>query len=85
MPFVFASKNPHHRLPKLFVGVPVVRADGRSVGQSMYGHVIAKFSRMGSSPHFLTHGASLLMLSVTATCVSYCRGIAEGKFFGSAP
>ena len=28
-------------------------ADGRSV----YGHVITKFSRMGSLPHFLTHGA----------------------------
>ena len=23
----------------------------------MYGHVIANFSRMGSLPHFLTHGA----------------------------
>ena len=28
-------------------------ADGRSV----YGHVITKFSRMGSLPHFFTHGA----------------------------
>ena len=28
-------------------------ADGRSV----YSHVITKFSRMGSLPHFLTHGA----------------------------
>ena len=25
----------------------------------MYGHVITKFSRMGSLPHFLTHGAPL--------------------------
>ena len=25
----------------------------------MYGYVIAKFSRMGSFPHFLTHGATL--------------------------
>ena len=24
----------------------------------MYGHVIMKFSRMGSLPHFLTHGTS---------------------------
>ena len=31
--------------------MPVVRTDGRSV----YGHVITKFSRMGSLPHFLTH------------------------------
>ena len=25
----------------------------------MYGHVITKFSRMGSLPHFFTHGAPL--------------------------
>ena len=30
---------------------------GRTVGRSVYGHVITKFSRMGSLPHFLTHGA----------------------------
>ena len=35
--------------------MPVVRSGGRSV----YGHVIAKFSRMGSLLHFLTHGAPL--------------------------
>ena len=28
----------------------------------MYGHVITKFSRMGSLPHFLTHGAPLRAL-----------------------
>ena len=33
-------------------------ADGRSIGRAVYGHVITKFSRMGSLPHFLTHGAS---------------------------
>ena len=33
-------------------------ADGRSGGRSVYGHVIIKFSRMGSLPDFLTHGAS---------------------------
>ena len=33
---------------------------GRTVGRAVgYGHVIAKFSRMGSLPHFLTHGAPL--------------------------
>ena len=37
--------------------MPVVRTDGRAV---VYGHVIAKFSRMDSLPHFLTHGAPLL-------------------------
>ena len=39
--------------------MPVVRTDGRAGGRSMYGHVIAKFSWMGSLPHFLTHGAPL--------------------------
>ena len=37
------------------IGMPVVRTGGRSV----YGHVITKFSRMGSLPHFFTHGAPL--------------------------
>ena len=32
------------------------------VGRSVYGHVITKFSRMGSLPHFLTHGAPLRVL-----------------------
>ena len=40
----------------------MVRADGRTDGRAggrvgVYGHVITKFSRMGSLPHFLTHGA----------------------------
>ena len=33
--------------------MPVVRTDGRVGGRSVYGHVITKFSRMGSLPHFL--------------------------------
>jgi len=37
-------------------------ADGRSGGGSVYGHVITKFSRLGSLPHFLTHGAPLRAL-----------------------
>ena len=41
--------------------MPVVRTDGRAVGRAVYGHVIAKFSRMGSLPHILTHGAPLLI------------------------
>ena len=40
-----------------YLVLSVVRKDGRSVGQSGYGHVITKFSRMGSLPHFLAHGA----------------------------
>ena len=39
------------------IGMRVVRTDGRAVGRSVYGHVITKFFRMGSLPHFLTHGA----------------------------
>ena len=38
-------------------------ADGRSGGRSLYGHVITKFSRMGSLPHFLPHGAPLLIIN----------------------
>ena len=45
--------------PKFCVGMPVVRTDGRAGGRSAYGHVITKFSRMGSLPHFVTHGAPL--------------------------
>ena len=41
--------------------MPVVRMDGRaggwSVGRSVYGHVITKFSRMGRLPHILSYGA----------------------------
>ena len=37
-------------------------AVGRAVGRSVYGHVITKFSRMGSLPHFFTHGAPLRAL-----------------------
>ena len=46
----------------VYVGMPVVRKDGRSGGWSVYGQVITKFSRMGSLPHFLTHGAPLQAL-----------------------
>ena len=31
----------------------------RTIARSVYGHVIAKFSRMGRLLHFLTHGALL--------------------------
>ena len=42
-----------------YIGMSVVRTDGRAGGRSVYGHVITKFSRMGSLPHFFTHGAPL--------------------------
>ena len=35
---------------------------GRKVGRSVYDHAIAKFSRTGSLPHFLNHGAPLRAL-----------------------
>ena len=45
-----------------YIGMPVVRTDGRAGGRAVYGHVITKFSRMGSLPHFFTHGAPLRAL-----------------------
>ena len=51
LPFVFAQKDPHHRLLEVLCWY-ACGTDGRPV----YGHVIAKFSRMGSLPHFLPHG-----------------------------
>ena len=41
-----------------YIGLPVVRTGGRAGGRA-YGHVIAKFSRMGRLLHFLTHAALL--------------------------
>ena len=38
------------------------RTASRAGGRSVYGHVITKFSRMGSLLHFLTHGAPLRAL-----------------------
>ena len=35
----------------------------QAVGQLVYGHVIAKFSRMSRLLHFLTHGAPLAHLA----------------------
>ena len=44
--------------------MPMVRTDGLSgrwsVGRSVYGHVITKFSPTGRLLQFLTHGASLI-------------------------
>ena len=40
-----------------FIGITVVRTDGRVGGRSVYGHVITKFCRMGRLPHFLSYGA----------------------------
>ena len=57
----FRAKNHSPQTTRNFALVcSVVRTDGQVVGRSVYGHVIAKFSRMSSLPHFLTHGAPLL-------------------------
>ena len=55
--------KPYLLIELFYIGMPVVRTDGRavgrSVGRSVYGHVIAKFSRMGRLPHFISYGAPL--------------------------
>ena len=48
---------PYLLIELFYIGMPVVRMDGRAGGRSVYGHVIAKFSRMGRLPHFLRYGA----------------------------
>ena len=53
---------PYLLIELFYIGMPVVRTDGREGGRSVYGHVITKFSRMGSLPHFFTHGALLRAL-----------------------
>ena len=56
-----AFRLPYLLIELFYIGIPVVRTDsragGRSGGRPVYGHVITNFSRMGSLPHFLTHGA----------------------------
>ena len=52
--------------------MPVVRTDGRAGGRLVYGHVITKFSRMGSLPHFVTHGAPLRALRARELRYYFC-------------
>ena len=67
MRFLSVAFGLPYLLIELFdIGMPVVRTDGRAVGRSVYGHVITKFSRMGSLPHFFTHGAPLRALRARA-------------------
>ena len=51
-----ASVLPYLLIELLYIGMPVVRTDGRSLARSVYGHVITKFSRMGRLPHFFSYG-----------------------------
>ena len=46
---------PYLLIELFYIGIPVVQTDVRK--RSVYGHVIAKFSRMGRLPHFLKYGA----------------------------
>ena len=43
--------------------------DGQSLGRSLYGHVITKFSRIGRLLHFLTHGAPLAPFSRESSAI----------------
>ena len=68
------QKTPSQTTPRNFALVCLWC--GRTVGRSVYVPVITKFSRMGSLPHFLTHGATLCALRErqlrynTLVCVS---------------
>ena len=53
---------PYLLIELFYIGMPVVRTNGGVGGRSVYVHVITKFSRMGSLPHFFTHGAPLRAL-----------------------
>ena len=44
---------PYLLIELFYIGMPVVRTDGRSLARSVYGHVIKKFSR-NRLPHFLS-------------------------------
>ena len=45
---------------------------GRTVGRSVHGHVITKFSRMGSLPHFLTHGKKIqIQIQMVLRCARF--------------
>ena len=41
---------PYLLIELFYIGMPVVRTDGRADGRSVYGQGITKFSRMGSLP-----------------------------------
>ena len=44
--------------------MPVVQTNSQAGRRSVYGLLITKFSRMGSLPHFFTHGTPLCVLRV---------------------
>ena len=50
---------PYLLIELFYIGMPVMRTNGLSGGQSVHGHVINNFFRMGRLLHFPTHGAPL--------------------------
>ena len=62
--------------------MPVVRTDGLSGGQSVYGHVITKFSRMGRLLHFLTHGALLARFACESSATYTAVPLTSNKAVG---
>ena len=47
-----AFRLPYPLIELFYIGMPVLRTDGRAGGRSVYSHVITIFSRMGGLPHF---------------------------------
>ena len=69
---------PYLLIELFYIGMPVVRTDGRAGGWSVYGHVITKFSRMGSLPHSFSHGAPLRASRARAPLITYytlCKAV----------
>ena len=52
-----------------YIGMPVVRT--KSVGRSVYGHVVTKFSRMGRLLHFLTYGVPMARFAGESSAINF--------------
>ena len=60
---------PYLLIELFYIGMPVVRTDGRTVGRSVgVRYVVTKFSRTGSLLHFFTLGAPLRALRAGELC-----------------
>ena len=64
---------PYLLIELFYIGIPVVRTDGRSGSLSVYGQVITKFSRMGRLLHFLYPWCSAGKLRARAPLLVYSR------------
>jgi len=56
-------------------------ADKRSLGWSVYSHVIAKFSPMSKLLHFLTHGASLARFARKSSAMTSGRMLTAREIY----